>query len=139
MLAPLLASAFTESWSVEEIDIITPVPLHAKRKRERGFNQSALLGRALARLVALPIREHALVRARATLPQVGLSDTQRAHNVRHAFRCDKPHIVKGMRILLVDDVMTTGSTVASAAEALLDAGAIRVSVLAVARAVVGAE
>lgn len=134
LLAPLLASTFLETWSPREIDLVVPVPLHPKRRRERGYNQAALLGLALARLVGLPFCDRALVRTRSTLPQVGLSDSERSHNMRHAFRCDKPWFIKGMRVLLVDDVMTTGSTVASASEALLEAGAMRVSVLVVARA-----
>lgn len=139
LLAPLLASTFLESWSSQEIDFIVPVPLHPKRKRARGYNQAALLGKALGNLLGLPCYDRTLARTRATLPQVGLSDTERSHNVRHAFRCARPTAVQGRRILLVDDVMTTGSTVASASEALLEAGAMRVCVLTVARAVAGGE
>ena len=139
LLAPLLAATLQESWSPREIDLIVPVPLHPKRKRERGYNQALLLARDLARLVGLPFRSDALHRVRSTLPQVGLSDAERARNLRRAFQCKKPAAVKGLRVLLIDDVMTTGSTVASAAEALLEGGALRVSVLTLARAVAGQE
>jgi len=139
LLAPLLASTFLESWSPTEMDLIVPVPLHPKRRRERGYNQAALLGLALGRLIGLPCRDQILKRVRHTLPQVGLSDSERTHNVAHAFHCPKPAAIRGQRILLVDDVMTTGSTVASACEALLEGGAMRVSVLTVARAVTGWE
>lgn len=139
LLAPLLASTFLESWSPQEIDLIVPIPLHPKRRRERGYNQAALLGRSLARLVGLPFCDDALLRVRSTLPQVGLSDSERSQNVEQAFRCAHPAAIKGKRVLLVDDVMTTGSTVASASEALLSGGALRVSVLTVARAVAGSE
>jgi len=132
LMAPLLAGVFFENWGREDFDIVAPVPLHPKRSRERGFNQSELLARSLSRQIALPwVR--ALVRTRPTLPQVGLSDARRRDNVRNAFRCTAPEAVYGRRVLLIDDVMTTGATVSSAALALLDGGAIRVSVLTVAR------
>ena len=98
---------------------------------------SLLLSRDLARLVGVPFRSDALHRVRSTLPQVGLSDAERARNLKRAFQCKKPAAIKGLHVLLVDDVMTTGSTVASAAEALLEGGALRVSVLTLARAVTG--
>jgi ComF family protein len=139
LLAPLLASTFQEFWSDREIDLIVPVPLHPKRKRERGYNQALLLARGLSRLVGLPFRGDALLRIRSTAPQVGLSDEERARNLKKAFRCKKPAALKGRRILLIDDVMTTGSTAASAADALLEGGALRVSVLTLARAVAGME
>jgi ComF family protein len=139
LLAPLLASTFLESWSAREIDLIVPIPLHAKRKRERGYNQAALLGHSLARIVGLPFCGNALTRVRSTLPQVGLSDSERTENMEHAFRCTEATAVRGLRVIVVDDVMTTGSTVASACEALLEGGAARVSVLSVARAVPGWE
>ena len=132
LLGPLLTETFFESWSREEFDLVVPVPLHPKRKRERGFNQSDVLARRLSCSIAVPYRS-ALIRTRATLPQVGLTDTERKENVRTAFRCPQPHRVSGKRILLIDDVMTTGATVSSAARALLDGGAFRVSVLTVAR------
>jgi len=91
------------------------------------------LGRALARIIGLP-ELRTLRRAVATQTQVGLSDAQRLENVRNAFRCTNINQVAGKRILLIDDVMTTGATVASAAWALIDAGAEKVSVLTVARA-----
>jgi ComF family protein len=134
LLAPLLAGVFFDSWDRADIDYITAVPLHAKRQRERGFNQSELLAQALARCVAIPYRQ-VLKRVRYTLPQVGLTDFRRKENIRHAFRCYRPQQISSRRILLVDDVMTTGSTVASAAQALLESGAASVAVLTAARAV----
>jgi ComF family protein len=139
LLAPLLASTFLEFWQPEDVDLIVPVPLHPNRKKERGFNQAALLGRALARLLGMPCEDRVLRRARSTPPQVGLSDAERARNVAGAFVCRRPDRIRARRLLLVDDVMTTGSTAASAASALLNAGAARVCVLTLARAVAGAE
>ena len=138
-LASLLASAYLETWRREEFELVVPVPLHPRRRRERGFNQAALLAAALQEQLMLPCSESPLSRVRDTLPQVGLSDAERQRNLRSAFRCDRPALVRDRRILLVDDVMTTGATVASASDALLTAGARSVSVLTVARAVPGIE
>lgn len=135
LMAPLLAIAFSDSWDREEFDLVVPVPLHPKRKRERGFNQAELLAHSLAFRIALPCCNNTLIRARSTLPQVGLTDSQRLENVRKAFRCENSRQVAQQRVLLVDDVMTTGATAASAAQALLEGGALRVSVLTLARAV----
>jgi ComF family protein len=132
LLAPLMSETFFGSWCREDFDLIVPVPLHWKRKRERGYNQSELLARLLAGQIAIPYI-HALIRVRPTLPQVGLTDSQRFENLRDAFRCAKTNKISGRRVLLIDDVMTTGATVASAAQTLLEGGAMRVSVLTVAR------
>jgi ComF family protein len=134
LLAPLLAAVFYESWNREDFDLIIPVPLYSKRKRQRGFNQSELLARALAAQIAVPFDSRALIRIRSTLPQVGLSNSQRFENVKNAFRCADDRQVSGKRVLLIDDVMTTGATAASAAQALIDAGCFRVSILTMARA-----
>ena len=133
LFVPLLAGAFFDSWRREDFDLIVPVPLHVKRKRERGYNQSELLARLLARQIAIPC-SRALIRVRLTLPQVGLTDSQRLENVRKAFRCTKPQQISERRILLIDDVMTTGATATSASRTLLEGGARRISVLTVARA-----
>ena len=134
LLAPLLASAFFETWGREEFDLVVPVPLHPKRRRERGYNQAELLARALSRKIAVSFCADAIVRIRPTLPQVGLSESQRQENVSRAFRCRDPQRISKKRILLIDDVMTTGSTAASAARCLVEDGALRVSVLTLARA-----
>jgi ComF family protein len=133
LLAPIMADVFFEFWQREDFDLITAVPLHRGRRRERGFNQAELLSRALARLIGLP-ELRTLRRTAATRSQVGLSDAQRLENVSNAFSCTHIDRVAGKRILLIDDVMTTGATVAGAARALIGAGVEKVSVLTAARA-----
>ena len=139
LLAPLIASTYLESWPEREADGIVPVPLHSKRKRERSYNQAALLATMVARFLRLGCWEKILARVRHTAPQIGLTDAERSRNVWKAFKCTQPALVRRKRLLLIDDVMTTGATVASATEALLEAGALRVSVLTIARAVPGVE
>jgi ComF family protein len=133
-LSALLADAFFRSWGPGEIDLLIPVPLHPRRRRQRGFNQAALLAHGLSRLVSVPCSETALSRVRDTKPQVGLSDSDRLGNVRLAF-LSKPGEIENRRLLLIDDVMTTGATISSAAAALRTSGAVRISALTVARAV----
>jgi ComF family protein len=98
-------------------EVIVPVPLHARRFRERGYNQSALLAGGLSRRVGLPVLEHALTRNRETAPQVELNAPQRQANVSGAFECTTGEIC-GHAVLLVDDVCTTGATLNACAEAL---------------------
>jgi len=119
--------------TVREADFATCVPLHPKRERERGYNQAALLGRRLARRVGIPFRGRLLWRWKATETQTHLTAAQRVHNVRGVFSVPWPGRVRGARIVLVDDVMTTGATVNECARALKTAGAASVMVLTVAR------
>ncbi|MGF1633590.1 MAG: ComF family protein [Phycisphaerae bacterium] len=115
-------------------EVVVPVPLHAFRQFARGFNQAALLARPMARHLGVPYAE-AMVRIKPTASQRDMhSRVRRRRNVRHAFAVAKPAAVAGKRVLLVDDVMTTGATLQSAARALQYAGAAGVwaAVLAVA-------
>ena len=114
----------------EAFDLVTPVPLHWLRQWQRGFNQSELLARVISRSTGIPV-ERTLKRVRATATQAGLSNTGRRKNVTAAFQCRKD--LRDKRILLIDDVMTTGSTAASCAQALKRAGARRVALMTVAR------
>jgi ComF family protein len=116
------------------VDLILPVPLHPLRLRERGFNQATEIARILARHSALPLDSAALARVKATAPQATLRAKARAANLRGAFAVSEPERVAGQRIALVDDVVTTGSTVEAAAKALLRAGAASVEVWCCARA-----
>jgi len=120
----------------EQFDLIVPVPLHWRRQWQRGFNQSELLAREIARARGVSM-ERPLKRTRATQTQAGLSNTERRRNVVAAFVVRWGSYggrrIQGKRVLLIDDVMTTGSTASSCASALKRAGAARVALLTVAR------
>lgn len=115
---------------------IIPVPLHAERERDRGFNQAALIGRALSRATLLPLDEVSLIRVKnIKRHRAGMDAKGRRDTVANAFRVTHPALVAGERVLLVDDVFTTGATVSSCASALLEAGATDIFVLTMARPV----
>ncbi len=116
------------------IDLIVPVPLHATRRRERGFNQSELLSRELGKALGIESAS-VLIRTRATASQVGLSAAGRLRNVAGAFEGREE--LRSTRVLILDDVVTTGSTHAAACEAALRAGAAGVAAIAVAGQVAG--
>ncbi len=116
--------------------LIIPVPLHRGRERERGFNQAAVLGRALATSSKLPLDELCLVRVANTEPhRAGMDAHARRESVAGAFQVPRPRLVEGERILLIDDVFTTGATASACARVLRAGGAQEVFVLTVARAV----
>ncbi len=116
----------------QRFDIVVPMPLHWKRRWQRGFNQSELLARFTARRCGIPVI-NAVRRTRATRNQAGLSNAKRRGNVSGAFGVTKPDAVAGQRVLLIDDVMTTGATASACARALKRAGAKSVAVLTLAR------
>ena len=110
-----------------------PVPLHPRRRAERGYNQSELLARALAPRLALGVAAGALVRRKDTAPQTGLSAAARRQNVSGAFAVRRRALVVDRAVILVDDVLTTGATARACALALRAAGAREVRLLTVAR------
>lgn len=116
-------------------DLIVPVPLHPVKLREREFNQSERLAAHLGQAAGLPVDSHGLYRARPTRTQTALSRSERAQNMRGAFAV-RPHAgFAGRRVILVDDVLTTGATTSACARALREAGAQSVFVWTLARAV----
>ena len=141
-LAPAMARWMARAGAelTAEADMVVPVPLHRWRLWARRFNQAALLAQGVAHQCGLPYAPLALTRVRRTRPQVGLTREARAANVQGAFRLarDAGPQVSGARVLLVDDVLTSGATLNAAARVLLRAGAARVDVLTFARVVTGA-
>lgn len=131
-LAARLGRAMVEGVP-RDVDVVVPVPLHPMRAVERGFNQSALLARPVARHLGVPLGARALERIRDTPRQTSLDRASRQVNVMSAFRCRDPRIVADKRVLLVDDVRTTGATLEGCRAALEAAGprAISLYVLAV--------
>ena len=133
-LARLLLDAQQRA-PINRADLIVAVPLHPKRERERGFNQALVLARELARGAGLPLDEHSVTRRLHTeRHRAGMDAKSRRQSVSEAFTIRHPKLVAGKRLLLVDDVFTTGATVSSCAATLMDAGAAEVFVLTVARA-----
>lgn len=126
-LGDLLALALPRS---ERFDVVVPMPMHWLRRWRRGFNQADLLARTISKRASVPVRR-VVRRAKWTPPQAGLTNAVRRENVKRAFRVTRS--VEGLRILLVDDVLTTGATAGACAAALKRAGAARVAVLTVAR------
>ncbi len=121
-----------------DADLIAPVPLHPWRLWRRRFNQAAALAAEVSRQTGKPCDLAALLRVKATRSQVGLSRAQRAENLQGAFRVADSAAIRGMNVVLIDDVLTSGATANAASRALLRAGAKRVDVLVFARVVTGA-
>jgi competence protein ComFC len=122
--------AITLGWPV---DLVVPIPLGKERMKERGYNQTGLVALPMSAILRKPYSSRALTRCRDNRTQVGLTPLERRENVRGAFRAESG-LVKGMNILLMDDIATTGATLASGASALLEAGARSVYGLTLARA-----
>ena len=141
-LGTLLFTAFINFWDKMSMDLIVPVPLHVKKMRMRGFNPSFLLVKDWVRITEIlhvefaniPIDITVLKRRRWTEPQTGLGRKERLANIKNAFHIRNGSKIKGKRILLVDDVYTTGATVNECAKVLLKGGAGQVDVLTLARA-----
>ena len=118
-----------ESWMWEKkIEAIVPVPMYVKKERYRGYNQAALFGKALSEKMNIPCILHLMIRVKNTQPQKELNGRERENNVKNAFQ-SLDNVVKYKRILVVDDIYTTGSTVEAVAEKLKEAGVEQVYVL----------
>ena len=131
-LGGLLAAALRDDVRFGRVDLVLPVPLHRARLKQRGYNQSDLLARALAEALGKPVPADVLVRTRNTSDQTKLSAQERRANVAGAFSVRHPEKVAGKHLAVVDDVLTTGATLDACSQALLDAGAQSVFAVAVA-------
>jgi ComF family protein len=146
-LGRLLFSAFIQYDEIQTVDYVMPIPLHVSRLKNRGFNQAFLLIREWPHLIrafhdggesgngahSVFINHNCLIRKTKTISQTGLGKDQRAQNIKGAFRVTEPSLIFGKRILLVDDVYTTGATAEECARTLIASGATSVSVLTLAR------
>jgi len=132
-LGTLLAAYQDPEFPFSRFNLILPVPLHPRRLRQRGFNQALLLARRISRVHSIPLDFTALQRTRLAQPQTQLSGAERLKNIRGAFEVLRPAAVADKKILLIDDVFTTGATVQECAKVLLKSGAKRVDVLTLAR------
>lgn len=134
-LRELLRTAFANLDEKEEIESILPVPLHPNRFAERTFNQSEIIAQEIAAISGLRVDAASLVRIRHTEKhRAGMAARERASSMEKAFRVRAPRLIEGKAVLLVDDVMTTGSTADAISQTLLDGGARSVYVLTLARA-----
>ena len=131
-LANFLYSAGMDIWK-QNPDFLIPVPIHHIRLLKRRYNQCALLAKYLSDKVSVPTDYRSLIRVRNTIPQIELSGKARRTNLRHAFEVKFPQNIKGKKIVLIDDVSTTGSTLNECAKALKKAGASKIYALTLAR------
>lgn len=131
-IAPFVAARMARAWPAalrDGIDCLLPVPLHRRRERERGYNQSRLLAEELTKVTGVITAANLLVRSSHTGPQVGLEGRDRWKNVKGAFEAPFPRALEGIDAILIDDVATTGATLRACAEVLLQCGARRVGAL----------
>jgi ComF family protein len=132
-LIELLQIAYSD-WEIPVPEMVLPVPLHLTRLRERGFNQSGLLAKEFSRRFGLPVFFDTLIRRNWTDPQTRLNREQRLKNVKNAFEVSTARNVRDRRILIIDDVYTTGTTLSECARTLKKKGASEVYALTVTRA-----
>lgn len=124
-----MAEKYGQYLKERQVDLIVPIPLHKKRKRKRGYNQAEILARTLSEAVKIPMADDVLIRVKETCPQKSLNDKERRRNIRGAFEVKKR--LTGRKIVLIDDIYTTGSTLDEAAKTLLGAGAEKVYFLTI--------
>lgn len=133
----LLKKYFEENPGFGQGFTVSPVPLHFNKMKGRGFDQAFLIARQVAKVLKLPLEAGLLRRVRETSPQATMTRTERARNIKGAFEVNRPELVVGKSVLLVDDVFTTGATVNEAAKVLKKNGASQVHVFTLGRVVVG--
>lgn len=133
MLASFMADFSFPDIDFTDYSLVMPVPLHIKRLRKRGFNQSLILARTIGKKKQIPVNFSLLRRRKFTLTQTGSNKKERKQNIKGAFEVSDPQKIADKNIILVDDVYTTGATVNECAKTLIRAGAQKVSVLTIAR------
>jgi ComF family protein len=136
-LSDLLLETFEKHFEAEDFDRIVPIPIHDRRLAARGFNQAVILVERVAFATGIPFDRFTFRKMRDTRPQVGLSRRERIANLKGSFGVAHKEQVQGRRILLIDDVATTGSTIQEASRTLLKAGAVRVDALVLALRIPG--
>jgi len=134
-LGRIYGTALFNSGFISGIDLIIPVPLHKSKLRQRGFNQSDLISDGLSEATGLPVTKEVLERRHVSDTQTRRSRYERWVNVKDIFNITQPSVIEGKHVLLVDDVITTGSTIEACVNELLKAEGVRVSVVALAAAV----
>ena len=132
-LIQLINAHIPSGCSLEAYDFVLPIPIHKKRLRERGFNQATLLADGIAKIAGVPVLTDALVRKRHTVAQSSLDSTARQQNIVGAFEVRDPDIISGKRLLVIDDVFTTGATIREAVSELWTADPAEIDVLTLAR------
>jgi len=133
LLASLMADFSFPDLEFGDYSLIIPVPLHIKKLRKRGFNQSIILADALRKKWQIPVNFSLLKRSKFTLTQTGLNKKERERNIKGAFEVTDKTKIAGRNIILIDDVYTTGATLNECAKVLIKAGAQKVAVLTLAR------
>jgi ComF family protein len=131
-LSDLLIDTFHKHYKPDQFDLILPIPIHRKKLRERGFNQVIVLAENLSRHAGIPVDRTCLKKLLDTPPQASLTRQERLGNLRGSFLVTRPGAIKNKRVLLVDDVATTGSTISEAARTVKKAGAARIDALVLA-------
>jgi ComF family protein len=131
-LSQILTEAFRRHFQPTDFDLIVPVPIHRRRLIHRGFNQVVVLAKKLSQDTGIPLDRTSFKKIKDTPPQVGLTRPARVKNLRGSFGIQRSNRIRRRNVLLVDDVATTGSTIAEAAKTIMRGGAARVDVLVLA-------
>jgi ComF family protein len=131
-LAQIIVEVFRRNYRSGDIDLIVPMPIHRNRLVERGFSQTLLLAGAISRESSIPVDHSSFCKLKDTPAQAGLSRDERVRNLKGSFHVRRPDRIRGRRVLLIDDVATTGSTIREASAALVSASPASLQVLALA-------
>lgn len=132
MMGRYMATEMLPSGFFSDIDVIVPIPLHPRKQRLRGYNQSEWIARGISAVTALPLDIHSVIRCKNTATQTRKTTFERWENVDGTFTVRFPERVVGKHLLIVDDVLTTGATIVACASALAEVEGVRISVLTLA-------